>query len=512
MKLHRFLLLCLGVGLLATSVGLGISGNRQRIDDDRDHRLSEQAGAQSELVSQYFDRARTLILLSAQNPAFEAFYEAPGSRSDKLTAGGPIIDQMHAALVYLEGLYPADVVSEVCFIHGSGAENARVVGSHLADVAQLSRNETANPFFAPTINLQPGQVYQAAPYLSPDAHRWVISNSTMLPFGSEPALLHFEVTLDSFRQTLQQVSSGEAFLVDAKTGAIMLDVQQPPTADGGLSVTAPRPYGPLANTAATSGVLTIDGQRIAFHRVAAFAGNENDWLVIASVPAGQAAWFDGVGPTPIMMLAAGLFVLIFSYLNFRASQRELRNAALTDRLTGLPNRVWLNDRLGQAVRLSQRTGLIGGVLMIDLDRFKVVNDTVGHHKGDLVLVEAARRLQLAVRASDSVARLGGDEFAVSLEGLSDRQDATRTAERIVADFTLPFLVEGRAFSVGASVGIAIYPESGPDLSVLLQHADAAMYEAKRTGSGYQMYEPKQDAEPPAPERSDVWAAPVGPRA
>jgi diguanylate cyclase len=75
-----------------------------------------------------------------------------------------------------------------------------------------------------------------------------------------------------------------------------------------------------------------------------------------------------------------------------------------------------------------------------------------------------------------------------------------------------FLVDGRAFYVGASVGIAIYPESGPDLSVLMQHADAAMYEAKRTGSGYRMYGPKKDAEPAAPERSDVWAAPVGPRA
>ncbi len=511
MRLHRFLLLCLGVGLLATSVGLGISGNRQRIDDDRDHRLSEQANAQSELVSQYFDRARTLILLTAQNPAFAEFYEAPGTRTDKLIAGGSIVDHMHAALTYLEGLYPADVVSEVCFIDASGAENARVVSHRLADVTQLSRNESANPFFAPTMILQPGQVYQAAPYLSPDANRWVISNSTILSLTGEPAVLHFEVTLDGFRQTLQQVSKGQAFLVDAKTGAIMLDVQQAATVDGGLVLPGKSPYGQLANTPETSGVLTIDGQRTAFHRVATSAGNENEWLVIASVPAGQAAWFDGVGLTPIMMLAAGLFVLIFSYLNFRASQRELRNAALTDRLTGLPNRVWLNDRLGQAVRLSQRTGRIGGVLMIDLDRFKTVNDTVGHHKGDLVLVEAARRLQLAVRASDSVARLGGDEFAVSIESLSDRDDAIRTAQRIVADFTAAFLVDGRAFHVGASVGIAIYPESGPDLSVLLQHADAAMYEAKRTGSGYQLYEPNKDAQPAAQERSDIWAAPVGPR-
>lgn len=511
MKLHRFLLLCLGVGLLATSVGLGISGNRQRLDDDRDHRLSAQASAQSALVSQYFDRARTLILLTAQNQAFAEFNDAPGTRADKLAAGGPIVDHMHAAITYLEGLYPADVVSEVCFIHGSGAENARVVSHHLADVTQLSRNETANPFFAPTMMLKPGEVYQAAPYLSPDAHQWVISNSTLLPLNGDPALLHFEVTLDSFRQTLQQVSQGQTFLVDAKTGAIMLDVQQAATVDGGLVVPEKSPYGQLVNTTATSGVLTIDGQRTAFHRVAASAGNENDWFVIASVPAVQAAWFDGVGLTPIMMLAAGLFVLIFSYLNFRANQRELRNAALTDRLTGLPNRVWLNDRLGQAVRLSQRTGLMGGVLMIDLDRFKAVNDTVGHHKGDLVLVEAARRLQLAVRASDSVARLGGDEFAVSIESLSDRDDAVRTAERIVADFTAPFLVDGRAFHVGASVGIAIYPESGPDLSVLMQHADAAMYEAKRTGSGYRMYEPKKGAAPAAEERSEVWAAPIGPR-
>jgi diguanylate cyclase (GGDEF)-like protein len=511
MKLHRFLLLCLGVGLLASSVALGISGNRQRINDDRDRRLAEQANGQSELVSQYFDRARTLILLTAQNPAFAEFHDTPGTRTDKVTAGGPIVDHMQAALTYLEGLYPADVVSEACFIDGSGAENARVVSGHLANVTQLSRNETANPFFAPTMRLKPGEVYQAAPYFSPDAHRWVISNSTLLPLVGESAVLHFEVTLDSFRQTLHQVSNSQAFLVDAKTGAIVLDVQQPAAVDGGLVVPDKSPYGQLANTTATTGVLTIDGQRTAFHRVAGSAGNDNDWLVVASVPAGQAAWFDGVGLTPIMMLAAGLFVLIFSYLNFRASQRELRNAALTDRLTGLPNRMWLNDRLGQAVRLSQRTGLVGGVLMIDLDRFKAVNDSVGHYKGDLVLVEAARRLQLAVRASDSVARLGGDEFAVSIESLSDRSDAMRTAERIVADFTAPFFVDGRAFHVGASVGIAIYPESGFDLVVLLQHADVAMYEAKRTKSGYRLYGQKNDAEPETRPPADMWPAPVGPR-
>jgi diguanylate cyclase (GGDEF)-like protein len=140
-----------------------------------------------------------------------------------------------------------------------------------------------------------------------------------------------------------------------------------------------------------------------------------------------------------------------------------------------------------------------------------VNDSVGHYKGDLVLVEAARRLQLAVRASDSVARLGGDEFAVSIESLSDRSDAMRTAERIVADFTAPFFVDGRAFHVGASVGIAIYPESGFDLVVLLQHADVAMYEAKRTKSGYRLYGQKNDAEPETRPPADMWPAPVGPR-
>jgi diguanylate cyclase (GGDEF)-like protein len=507
MRRRRLFLLCLGVALLTTSVWLVASGDRNRAKSDSDRGLSDQARAQSELVSQYFERARTLILLTAQNPAFAEFSQAPGTIADKLAAGGPMVEKMHAALTYLEGLYPAGVVSEVCFIRGSGEENARVVSQHIADPSQLSRNEKSNPFFAPTLSLKPGEVYQAAPYLSSDAARWVISNSTLVGSGNETAVLHFEVSLDSFRSALRQVSNGQAVIVDAKTGAVVLDVQEPVAAEGGLVVPGRKGYGQLASSAAKQGVLTIDGQRSAFHRVAATEGNSNDWVVVASTSAPEATWLDGVGITPIMMLAAGLFVLIFSYLNFRASQRDLRNAALTDLLTGLPNRSWLTDRLGQGARLSQRTGLMSGVLMIDLDRFKVVNDTVGHHKGDEVLVEAARRLRLAVRASDSVARLGGDEFGVFIENLTDREDAVRTAQRIVSDFSQPFVVDGRAFHVGASVGIALYPEAGPDLSELMKHADTAMYHAKRTGSGYRLYEPEVVVEAPA-EPAHAWKAPV----
>jgi diguanylate cyclase (GGDEF)-like protein len=165
----------------------------------------------------------------------------------------------------------------------------------------------------------------------------------------------------------------------------------------------------------------------------------------------------------------------------KATQQKLEQLASFDALTELPNRRLLNDRLDQTVRRMQRRNDGLAVLFIDLDGFKNVNDTYGHAIGDLVLREAASRLQKCIRTSDSVGRLGGDEFAIVLDGARLPADAALVGERIVAALAEPLRLEGHRLTIAASIGIAVYPDDGTDAATLLRNADAAMYEAKQSG-------------------------------
>jgi len=170
---------------------------------------------------------------------------------------------------------------------------------------------------------------------------------------------------------------------------------------------------------------------------------------------------------------------IGQFMERKEAEEALRRQALHDVLTGLPNRALLHDRLEQALRAADRDNTVLALLLIDLDRFKTINDTLGHHQGDLLLREVAARLRSVLRQRDTVARLGGDEFAALLPG-DDEDGATRTARKILAALAAPVVAEGRRFVVGASIGVALYPAHGTDAATLLRCADAAMYAAKRT--------------------------------
>ncbi|HEV3232807.1 MAG TPA: diguanylate cyclase [Candidatus Dormibacteraeota bacterium] len=164
--------------------------------------------------------------------------------------------------------------------------------------------------------------------------------------------------------------------------------------------------------------------------------------------------------------------------------KALQYQALHDPLTGLPNRTLFTDRLTQALLQHHRDSRRMALLMLDLDGFKEVNDRLGHHAGDLLLRDVSTRLREALRESDTVARLGGDEFAVLPAGTDGIAAAARTAEKLMGALRRPFQVDGRLVEVRASVGIAMCPEDGADADSLLRAADAAMYSAKRSGSGY----------------------------
>lgn len=169
----------------------------------------------------------------------------------------------------------------------------------------------------------------------------------------------------------------------------------------------------------------------------------------------------------------------------------LEHQALHDTLTGLPNRALLHDRLKQSILASQREHAPFALFLMDLDRFKEVNDTLGHQAGDVILQQTATRLREAVRESDTVARLGGDEFAVVLPKV-DVDGAVLIAEKILRTLQEPFVVENRTLPIGASIGIALFPSHGEDAASLLSRADVAMYAAKHAGGGLTVYDPDLD--------------------
>jgi diguanylate cyclase (GGDEF)-like protein/PAS domain S-box-containing protein len=170
----------------------------------------------------------------------------------------------------------------------------------------------------------------------------------------------------------------------------------------------------------------------------------------------------------------------------KQTERLLAHAAHHDALTGLPNRMLFDDRLDHALRTAQRDTAPLAVLMIDLDEFKAVNDTLGHAVGDELLQVMATRLQAAVRDCDTVARLGGDEFAILLPR-AEGEGARRVASLIVGGLAEPMWLRDRAVSVGASIGIALYPAHGEDAKSLMRCADQAMYSAKAAGAEYLLY-------------------------
>jgi len=179
-----------------------------------------------------------------------------------------------------------------------------------------------------------------------------------------------------------------------------------------------------------------------------------------------------------------------------AREQQITELAYSDSLTGLPNRALFNDRLVQAVNAAQASNGLLAVLTLDLDRFKHVNDTLGHHMGDLLLREVASRFRSALqRRTDTVARIGGDEFALLIptEGV---EGAGLVAQRIIEILSEPLTIDGHLVDVGASIGIAVYPEHGTDANTLMRHADVAMYCAKRGSAGFVIYDPRFDRNTP----------------
>jgi diguanylate cyclase (GGDEF)-like protein/PAS domain S-box-containing protein len=198
---------------------------------------------------------------------------------------------------------------------------------------------------------------------------------------------------------------------------------------------------------------------------------------------GRAYWED-VHVTPVKSLAGAVtnYVAVSADITERKEAEEkMRHLATYDPLTDLPNRALVDDRLRQALATAKRDKTSMALMFLDLDKFKPINDMLGHDVGDLLLKEVAVRMQACVRESDTVGRIGGDEFVVLLPTVDSEQHAVRVAEKIRGALDQPFYLAGQDLRISASIGVALYPEHGDSPKMLVKYADTAMYYAKAAG-------------------------------
>jgi diguanylate cyclase (GGDEF)-like protein len=465
--------LLLALCLLPAGIGAA-TGQRSQARAALDGGLAHAATEQSETLSDYFQRARSLTLIAAHNPVFADFYTAPGTRARKIRTNHALMASIDDGLGYLETLFPGSI-GEACFIDAGGAENARTVRGRTARPSELSPDESKNPFFGPTFALPIGAVYQAEPYVSPDTHEWVISNSTPLdtPDRSKPAILHFEVTVESFRAAAARASEYPVAVVDARTGAVVLDSRFPQVPGAPLGRPGDARFASLAHLTGSTGRLDVDGRPAFFHRLSAQPGNANDWVVVAVAPVSVGLLY-GIGSISIGLIVAALLLVCLAVILDLLARRELVAAAMTDALTGLGNRRALLRDLEAQLR-SARVDRPLVLMLLDLNGFKAYNDTFGHSAGDVLLSRLGRALAAAIGDRGRAYRLGGDEFCVLAPVAEGR------SESIVSAATAALEEHGTGFVVDASYGAILLPAEADDPTEALRLVDLRMYAHKRQG-------------------------------
>jgi diguanylate cyclase (GGDEF)-like protein len=214
---------------------------------------------------------------------------------------------------------------------------------------------------------------------------------------------------------------------------------------------------------------------------------------IAAAVASDTRWLYGILAGCLIVMYGLLFGLVSkASTTLRRQAQENAHQAMHDALTGLPNRTLFRDRVAQSVAASRRGRTGFALMLIDLDRFKEINDTLGHHNGDVFLRQIGPRLESVLREMDSIARLGGDEFGILLPGVTEGEAAGVVAAKLRTALERPVLLNDLRLNVEASVGISLFPEHGDDVDTLIQRADVAMYVAKESHTGYEVYNAESD--------------------
>ena len=324
----------------------------------------------------------------------------------------------------------------------------------------------------------------------------------LIGFGLAPAVIA-QVAISVLADILQRkaplsigFNAGQLTITFAATGWVLSALSDLPHAN----ISVPLTIGDMPAVAAAGVVFFALNNLLA--GIAWAISSHTPIMALLRDDLGFQAWTTflllGFAPIIIAVSAYGLFLvplLLLPVLAIHRSSHEARLSeyrSLHDRLTELPNRVLFHDRAQRSIAAARRSGRSVAVLIMDLDRFKEVNDTLGHHHGDLLLQEVGPRLNAVLRDSDTVGRMGGDEFAVLLPDVNGPEDATNVANKLLDTLNRPFTVGGVTLDVHASIGIACFPEHGDDVDTLIQRGDVAMYMAKSAHSQVESYSSESD--------------------
>ncbi len=470
MKSLKLILLITAIALVPLGLGVMVLKQSAHAQVEQDAALESEMGAAAARLRDSIAETRATVLITAHNPAFRDFYRSGGTRYARIVGGGPTMDRVNGALLYLAGLYPESIV-EASFVDGSGAENARIVrGSREAPHA-LADDVSRDAFFRPALALPDGHVHQSRPHVSRHAGEWVVSYSTQIPrrFGS--ALVHVEQRVESLRLALAASDNRfEIAVLDARTGDVLLDGRTPQQTGTKLGVPGDVRFRELAGATA-DGVRKLDNLRAVYRPLGVVKDSENDWIIVASAPRVRAASLVGVNSLPIAIALLG--VLLIGAAMARRWVRTSKDA-LTDALTGLGNRRKLVADLEHALTLATPARPLG-VLLCDLDGFKLYNDAFGHPAGDALLARLGHCLLHEIGSDGSVYRLGGDEFCV-LAPLGN-EGIHAIAARMVDALS----ERGDGFDVGASYGVVVTTGELRTVETALRAADQRLYASKSTG-------------------------------
>ena len=435
-----------GVSLLALGFGLAAQSARTSIvrADDQDAMLNATAHTVALQMYEQVERGRTMAVMLAQNPVFADFYTSPGSRADKISRHLPVVAATEDALRGLSTLVPGGI-GEACFIDAGGSENSRIVDGVAAAAADLSADESKNPFFGPTMAMSVGHVYQAQAYVSGDTGDWVVSHATPIAVnGRTVALVHFEVSVESLRQRAALAAAGvHVRVVDAHTGAVVIDTQQ--AQHKGQPLGNPRDLSLAASARAglLRGEAVIDGRDTVFAPVPTentIPGvNANSWIVVAStatVASGVAAAF-GPFVVAVLLLGIALLVLGIVLLLRRAAQRRVDQRQADAEHEQLASRMAeLNDALARAaegdlaVRLPV-SGLGGSTaeeLAVSFDR------TLGRLR--VLVADAQDSGDLLGRAADDLRTMAETQAEVAAQQTAAVTETTATIEELAATATM----------------------------------------------------------------------------
>ena len=479
MRAISIVALIVGVLLIPTALGVA-KFDRDRDVSELERTLVAETDEHGGALESYFARARTIVLLTGNSPAFANVLAEPGTRIEKVGRQSRSLGEVTHQLGYLERLYP-NSIGEACFIDANGEEFARAVRGEVAKPEDLSTVEEQAVFFAPAFALAFGQVHQTRPYVSPDTKEWVVANATLIPQadGLKRAFVHFEVTVESFRREMgaskpSTDSNGyELRVVDGRTGNVVIDSTLPQRLGAPLGAPGDARFASLARRTSSAGVTEVAGHRTAYRHISSTTGNANDWIIVASAEVPTGSVISGVGPVPIAMLAVALVIIALAGVSLRASRRELEWQATSDGLTRLGNRRKLLADLEHRVRTAT-TDTPVVLTMFDLNGFKNYNDNFGHPAGDVLLRRLGSALgEAVVPFSGRAYRPGGDEFCV-IAGAGRQHALELAACRALAE-------HGEGFTISAAFGSVVIPQDTGDVTEALRKADLAMYEQKHSG-------------------------------